>query len=120
MASRNTNLGAWSQIIRAVGTPLGFYVLSLLIVEATLGLVSVKASSLDNALRWFVTVSMVAMFFAAFVTVTYLAAKSPRHLVFGKEEHSAPQTNPSALRDQIEDLIARNVKSECLKNRQNG
>lgn len=116
MAPKNSNHGTTVQIIRAVGTPLGFYVLSLLILEATLGLVLVKASSLDSDLRWFVSISMVVMFFAAFGTVTYLAVKKPKHLVFGKEEHAAPQTDPSALRDQIEDIITQRVKSESLKN----
>ena len=32
-----------------------------------------------------------------------------------KEEHREPLLEPSALKDQIEDLIAANVKSECLK-----
>jgi len=53
------------KILGQIQTPLGFYVLALLIIE--------------------------------------------------KEEHSAPQIEPSALRDQIEDIIHQRVKPEYLK-----
>lgn len=43
-------------------------------------------------------------------------AWDPKRLLFGKEEHVNPSLEPSALRDQIEDLIQANVKPECLKN----
>jgi hypothetical protein len=36
-------------------------------------------------------------------------------LLYGKEEHSAPQIEPSALRDQIEDIIYQRVQREALK-----
>jgi hypothetical protein len=39
----------------------------------------------------------------------------PRNLLFGKEEHSNPALDPSALQDAIEDTIEARVKSECLK-----
>jgi len=42
----------------------------------------------------------------------------PKRLLYGKEEHANPALEPSALRDQIEDLIQANVKQECLKNPQ--
>jgi len=49
--------------------------------------------------------------------VTVLAISFPKKLLHGKEEHSSPSLEPSAARDQIEDLIAKNVKPESLKNR---
>lgn len=114
MAPRNNRSGAWAQIIQAVGTPLGFYVLSLLIVEASLAMVlraQLEASQRYTGFLW-----MIGIFIGVVVIVTSFSIFSPRNLLYGKEEHSAPQTDPSALRDQIEDLIAKNVKSECLKN----
>ena len=47
--------------------------------------------------------------------VTILTFVNPRNLLYGKEEHSAPQIEPSALRDQIEDIIYQRVKGEYLK-----
>ena len=52
---------------------------------------------------------------AIILIVTGLTAFRAKNLVFGKEEHSAPQIEPSALRDQIEDIIFERVKSESLK-----
>jgi hypothetical protein len=36
-------------------------------------------------------------------------------LLYGKEEHSTPQIDSSALHDQIEDIVQKLVKEECLK-----
>ena len=44
-----------------------------------------------------------------------LTVFNPKNLLYGKEEHSAPQIEPSALKDQIEDIIHQRVKSEYLK-----
>lgn len=113
MAPRRTQ-GTWAQIIRAVGTPLGFYVLALLIVEATLALVLVHAQ-LGPDQRYDGFIWMIGIFIGVVCVVTTLTVLNPKNLLYGKEEHSTPQTDPSALRDQIEDLIAQNVKPECLK-----
>lgn len=51
-----------------------------------------------------------------FLVVTVLVIWFPKNLLLGKEEHSNPALEPSALRDAIEDTIAANVKPECLKN----
>ena len=114
MASRNSQGGIWAQIIKAVGTPLGFYVLSLLIVETTLALV--LRAQLDPNQRYNGFLWMIGIFIGVVAIVTLFTIFSPRNLLYGKEEHSAPQTDPSALRDQIEDIIAERVKSESLKN----
>jgi hypothetical protein len=51
-ATKNSKSGgARAGIIRTISTPLGFYVLSLLIVEATLGLV-LTASKLNEGHVW--------------------------------------------------------------------
>ena len=114
MPPRNNSKGAWSQIIRAVGTPLGFYVLALLIVETTLALV--LRAQLESTQRYSGFLWMIGIFIGVVVIVTLFAIFSPKNLLYGKEEHSTPQTDPSALRDQIEDIIAERVKSESLKN----
>lgn len=113
MATRNNRSGGWTQIIQAVGTPLGFYVLSLLIVEASLAMV--LRAQLDSSQRYNGFLWMIGIFSGVVAIVTCFAIFSPRNLLYGKEEHANPQTDPSALKDQIEDLIGENVKEECLK-----
>jgi hypothetical protein len=107
--------GLRAGIIRAITTPLGFYVLSLLIVEATIGLV-LTASKLSEAHVWWGLLVVIGLFLFVFVVVTALVIWNPKNLLYGKEEHSNPALDPSALRDAIEDTIAAKVKSECLKN----
>ncbi len=102
-------------IIRAISTPLGFYVLSLLIVEATIGLV-LTASKLSAEHVWWGFFVVVGLFLLMFLVVTALVIWCPKNLLYGKEEHSNPALEPSALRDAIEDTIAAKVKPECLKN----
>jgi len=102
-------------IIRAISTPLGFYVLSLLIVEAMLGLV-LTASKLNEDHVWLGFFVAIGLFLVVFAAVTGLVIWRPRNLLYGKEEHSNPALDPSALQDAIEDTIAAKVKTECLKN----
>lgn len=114
-AKRSKPVGLRVGIIRAISTPLGFYVLSLLIVEATLGLV-LTASKLSEEHVWLGFFVAIGLFLLVFIVVTGLVIWSPRNLLYGKEEHSNPALDPSASRDAIEDTIAAKVKSECLKN----
>jgi hypothetical protein len=102
-------------IIRAISTPLGFYVLSLLIVEATIGLV-LTASKLSEDHVWWGFFVVVGLFLLVFAVVTGLVIWNPKNLLYGKEEHSNPALDPSALQDAIEDTIVAKVKPECLKN----
>ena len=106
-------------IIRSISTPLNFYVLSLLIVEGTLGLVLTGASQLSEEHVWLGLLVMIGLFLAVFFVVTALVIWNPKHLLYGKEEHREPSLDPSALRDQIEDLIDANVKPECLQKSEN-
>ncbi len=64
---------------------------------------------------WYGFLSMIAVFAAVVLIVTILTFVNPRNLLYGKEEHLAPQIEPSALRDQIEDIIHERVKAESLK-----
>ena len=113
-AKNSKSGGARAGIIRAISTPLGFYVLSLLIVEATLGLV-LTASKLNEEHVWIGFFVVIGLFLLVFAVVTGLVIWTPKNLLFGKEEHSNPELEKSALRDQIEDLIYANVKRECLQ-----
>src|SRR5438105_6123882 len=101
-------------LIRSITTPLGFFVLALLIVEATLGIV-LSASKLKEDHVWTGFLWMVGIFIGVVVIVTCLTIFTPKNLLYGKEEYVDPTLEPSALKDQIEDLIALNVKPECLK-----
>ena len=113
--AKKPKLGSgWPGIIQAITTPLGLYVLSLLIVEATLGLV-LSASKLSESHVWYGFFVIIGLFLLVVGVVTGFAIWNPKNLLYGKEEHSNPALEPSALRDQIEDLIAANVKPECLQ-----
>jgi len=101
-------------IIRAISTPLGFYVLSLLIVEATIGLV-LTASKLSDDHVWWGFFVVVGLFLMVFIVVTILVVWFPKNLLYGKEEHSNPALAPSALRDAMEEIIVAKVKPESLK-----
>jgi heme A synthase len=105
-------------IVRAISTPLGFYVLSLLIVEATIGLVLTASKLSEEHVLWGFKVA-VGLFLLVFLAVTGLVIWRPKNLLFGKEEHSIPALEPSASRDAIEDAISAMVRPECLKNRPN-
>jgi len=61
---------------------------------------------------------MLFAFACVVLIVTAFVVRSPTNLLYGKEEHANPLLAPSALKDQIEDLIAANVKAECLKSQQ--
>jgi len=97
-----------------IQTPLGFYVLALLIVESTLAIV-LTAAGFEQNYKWYGFLFMIAVFAAVVLIVTILTFVNPRNLLYGKEEHLAPQIEPSALRDQIEDIIHQRVKAEALK-----
>ena len=112
---RSKSTGLRVGIIRAISTPLGFYVLSLLIVEATLGLV-LTASKLSEEHVWLGFFVAIGLFLLVFIVGTGLVIWSPKNLLYGKEEHSNPALDASASRDAIEDAIAAQVKKECLKN----
>ena len=117
-AKNSKSAGLRVGILRAISTPLGFYVLSLLIVEATIGLV-LTASKLSEDHVWWGLLVVIGLFLLVFGVVTWLVICYPKNLLFGKEEHSNPALEPSALRDAIEDTIAAKVRPECLKNPSN-
>ncbi len=101
-----------SEIIRSITTPLGFFVLALLIVEVTLGIV-LSASKLSEPHVWTGFLWMSGIFIGVVLIVTALTIWIPKKLLYGKEEYINPALEPSALRDQIEDLIAANVNQSA-------
>ena len=111
---RRTKPGNKLKILAEIQTPLGFYVLALLIIESTLAIV-LTAAGFEQAFKWYGFLLMIVVFAAVVLIVTILTFVNPRNLLYGKEEHSAPQIEPSALRDQIEDIIYQRVKGEYLK-----
>lgn len=103
-----------SGVLQAITNPLGFYVLALLIVEATLALV-LTYSRLSEEHVWTGFLLMLGIFIGEVLIVTGLTIFAPTKLLYGKEEHRELLFAPSALKDQIDDVIAERVKSDALK-----
>ncbi|HEY3855070.1 MAG TPA: hypothetical protein VGO67_11795 [Verrucomicrobiae bacterium] len=103
-----------AKILRQVTTPLGFYVLTLLILESTLALV-LTCSRLSDERIWTGFLWMIGIFIGVVILVTLFVWLKPESLLFEKEQYLPPELDPSALRDQIEDLIFKNVKPESLQ-----
>jgi hypothetical protein len=72
-------------------------------------------SKLTEEHEWEGFIGMFATFACFVLIVTLLTVFYPKNLLYGKEEHSNPALDPQALQDAVEELIARNVKPECLK-----
>jgi hypothetical protein len=100
--------------MRQVTTPLGFYVLTLLILEGTLSIV-LTCSRLPEERVWNGFLWMIGVFVGVVVIVTLFVWQKPESLLFEKEQYLSQELERSALLDQIEDLISANVKPECLQ-----
>ena len=111
---KSNKFKGWAGLIEVIKAPLGFYVLALLIVESTLAIVLTR-SSLTEEHVWAGFKLMIWILGGVLLIVTAFAFWKPKNLLYGKEEHHEELLEPSALKDQIEDLIEANVKSECLK-----
>lgn len=84
--SANSILSSRSRIVRAAHSPLGFFVLALLIVETFL-LGSGTWFGLSEL--WKITAICVGvfLFLVVFGTVVWLVIAYPQNLVFGEESH---------------------------------
>lgn len=102
------------QLLKAIATPLSFFVLTLLIVETTLGLLLVKGNFSEEK-KWIGFLWMAGIFVGVVGFVALMTVFNPKNLLYGKEEHSNPQLDQSALKDQIEDIIVAKVSPGCLK-----
>jgi hypothetical protein len=111
-----TGPGNRGQILQQVKTPLGFYVLTLLILEGTLSIV-LTCSRLTEEHVWSGFLWMIGIFIGVEVFVSLFVWLKPQGLLFEKEQYLPPELDPSALRDQIEDLIFKNVKPDSLQKR---
>jgi len=114
VASKKQPSYHWVSILNQIQTPLSFFVLVLLIIESLLCVVLINAD-LSPEHKWHGFLWMIGTFIGDTLAVLVLTIFFPKNLLFRREEHSAPQIDPSALKDQIEDLIVVNVKDECLK-----
>ncbi|HET6250084.1 MAG TPA: hypothetical protein VFE47_20505 [Tepidisphaeraceae bacterium] len=79
-ASAPTRVG----LLNAINSPLGFYVLALLIAEATSGLVLVK-SDLAAKDKFYGLVLSVGMFVLVVAVVTLLVWFKPENLTFDRD-----------------------------------
>jgi hypothetical protein len=111
--TKNTPINR-AEILQQVKTPLGFYVLTLLILEANLSIV-LTCSKLTEEHIWNGFLWMISAFIGTVVLVTLFVWLKPECLLFEKEQYLPPELDPSALRDQIEDLIYKNVTPESLQ-----
>ena len=91
--------GVWSRIIDAVTAPLGFFVLSLLIVEGFLGTVLLWAD-LENTDKVNGMYVGVGMFVLVSLLVSILVWFKPDNLTFDKEAHLRERGKPPFGTDQ--------------------
>jgi membrane protein implicated in regulation of membrane protease activity len=75
------------RILQAVTTPLGFFVLALLIVETFLALVLIYATGLTNFQRVLGMWAGVGMFLIVVLAVVLLVWHRPAALTFDREAH---------------------------------
>jgi len=80
MAEGQTRMAA----VKAVTAPLGFYVLALLIVETTIGLVLIK-SDLDAKDKFYGLLLAVGMFVLAVLMVAVLVCFKAQNLTFDRD-----------------------------------
>ena len=76
-----------SGIIKAITTPLGFFALSLLIVEGFLG-ITLGVTKVEN--QWFYFIGMIigaALFVLVVGIVSLLVWHKPRYIVFGGKDY---------------------------------
>jgi len=73
-------------VLNAIAAPLGFYVLALLIVETTLGLVLIK-SDLAPGEKFDGLLLAVGMFIIVIAVVTWLVWSKPENLTFDRDAH---------------------------------
>jgi len=92
-------------IIRAVETPLGFFVLVVLVVEAILGYITSLSSGAE---RTYLIAGMFALIFALVGVVSFLAYKRPEALS-GKrprnEQWSGPVKEPAFADRQVDGVL---------------
>jgi hypothetical protein len=74
------------KIITGIGSPLGFFVLALLIVETFLGVAGALFGVSELVRIWLIAIGAI-LFLSVVVIVTFLVVKYPRNLVFTEHSH---------------------------------
>lgn len=75
-----------SSIINTVNSPLGFFALSLLIVEGFLGIVLIFSGLENNGKFWGMIIGTL-LFGLVVIIVSLLVAFKPKNITFGQESH---------------------------------
>jgi heme A synthase len=98
-------------IINAINSPLGFYVLALLIAEAAIGMVLVE-SDLTAKDKFYGLILAVGMFVLVVIVVTLLVWFKPKNLTFDRDAHlEVFGSNKNSLeRSQLRKLPSRAFK----------
>lgn len=76
-----------SSIIEVVKSPLGFFALSLLIVEGFLGITLTFSEGLTSSAKFWGMMIGALLFTVVFLIVTLLVWKKPKNLMYGAPEH---------------------------------
>jgi hypothetical protein len=111
----NTLPGSRPDIIRAVNTPLGFFSLVVLVVEAILGLVAATSSDTGRAITIAV---MLAVIIALVAIVAYFAYHRPEAL-FGQRHQEHVSIDTEQLTTPLKNEIQRLTESNQLLVRKN-
>lgn len=82
-------------IISVITNPLGFFALSLLIVEGFLGIVLIFSKSLENPYFWGMVIGAI-LFFLVVIGAWLLVWFKPRNLTFGGRDYIERDKNITA------------------------
>jgi hypothetical protein len=82
----NNQVGARSGILKVITSPLGFFVLALLIAETMITIVLV-GSNLEQSQKFYGLLLGVSMFVLVVILVTLLVWFKPENLIFDRDAH---------------------------------
>jgi hypothetical protein len=87
-----------SQIIQAIRTPLGFFVLVVLVIEVIFGVIASAAGGLE---RSYLVISMIVLIFALVVIVAFLAYSRPEALQGARYNPEAEKESKNEKADPL-------------------
>ncbi|XGV97895.1 MAG: nucleoside 2-deoxyribosyltransferase [Leptolyngbya sp. BL-A-14] len=90
-SGKRTEFSSRAGIIQAVDTPIGFFSLVVLAIEALLGIIALTTSEGD---RTFIVRSMIALLFIVVAVVSFLAFTKPSLFRASKKEDSKVKPQP--------------------------
>jgi hypothetical protein len=109
-----------SSILGAVKNPLGFFSLSLMVIEVIFGLV-VGFSKMTGDYQFISLCIMAGLFVIVVSIMTWLTVKRPKHFYeeiveqIGTSRAMKEFINSPAFRETIEDVLQVRVRPECLQ-----